>query len=226
MLLRPIGMKIERAAGAGDLLASGESFAALAADANSTLTGAMIASGVINRTGMTAGRTDTTDTADNVLNALSGNEVDRDVLTGCTFRFIYRQAAAFATTWAHGRGWIAGVGTLNVTASLVREYIVEILCAAREVTRNCGTTNASTAVTLDEPQPAGTIVPGMLITGAGVTAGTRVAGVTYGRTSDRSNTDKICAITMDANATATVASGVALIFSPVLRINSIGERTL
>lgn len=228
-LFRPTGYATsvsERQINAGDILASGESYAALAADANSTITGAMIAAGILNRTGMTAGRTDTTDTAENVLLALSGNDFDRNVLNGCTFRFTYIQTVAFATTWAHGRGWVAGSGTLNVAASAVREYLCRILCAQKEVATNCGTTNASAAVTLDVPQAAGSIVPGMLVTGAGITAGTKVAGVTYGRTTQRDNTDKICALTLDQNATATTASGVALIFSPVIEINGIRASTL
>lgn len=229
MLARPTvlgGSVSERQAGPGDILGSGETIAALAADANSTLTAAMLTAGIINRTGMTAGRTDTTDTAENVLAALSGNDYDRNVLAGNTFRFTYRQSVAFATTWAHGRGWVAGIGTLDVTASRLKEFLCRILCAAKEVAAYCGTTNASAAVTLDVPQNAGAIVPGMLVTGAGITAGTKVAGVTYGRTVQRDNTDKICALTLDANATATAASGVALTFSPVIEINGLGEKTL
>jgi len=215
-----------RQAGPGDVLASGEVIAALATDANSTITGAMIAGGILNRTGMTAGRTDTTDTAQNVLTALGGNDFAVNVIPGTTFRFTYRQSAGFATTWGHGRGWIAGTGTLDVTASRIKEFLIEVLNSTPEVTTNCGTTNASATVTLDVPQPAGTITSGMLVTGTGITAGTRVAGVHYGSSSTRSNTDKICSITLDANATATTASGVSLIFSPVLRINGLGERTL
>lgn len=229
MLGRPIvsgGSVTGRNIGPGDILAAGESFAALAADANSTLTGAMIASGILNRTGMTAGRTDTTDTADAVLSALAGNDFDRNVLAGLSFRFIYIQTVAFATTWAHGRGWVAGLGTLNVAASSIREFVCRILCAQKEVAvPNTTTVNANAVVTLATPQAAGTIVPGMMVTGAGITAGTKVLGVTYGDTTNRTNGDKICAITLDANATAS-ASAVQLTFSPVIEINSVGVRTL
>jgi hypothetical protein len=229
MLARPTvfgGSVSERQAGPGDILASGEVFAALAADANSTLTAAMIVAGIINRTGMTAGRTDTTDTADNVLVALAGNDYALNVMVGTTFRFEYRQSVAFATTWAHGRGWIAGTGGLDVAASTIKQFLVEVLNATREVTVNAGTTNASAAVTLDVPQVPNTITPGMIVSGAGITAGTRVAGVTYGKTTTRDNTDKICAITLDQNATATAASGVALTFSPCLRINGLGGKSV
>lgn len=229
MLARPTvfgGSVTERQAGPGDIIASGEVLAALAADANSTLTGAMIGSGIINRTGMTAGRTDTTDTADNVLLALGGNDFSTNIMPGTTFRFQYRQSVAFATTWGHGRGWIAGQGVLDVAASSIKTFLVEVLNSSREVTINAGTTNASAAVTLDVPQAPGTITPGMIVTGAGITAGTRVAGVAYGKTTTRDNTDKICSITLDQNATATAASGVALTFSPCLRINGMGVQTL
>ncbi len=228
-LLRATGLAqsvSERQVGPGDLLAAGETLAALAADANSTLTAAMIVAGIINRSGMTAGRTDTTDTAENVLAAFGGNDNDRNVLEGCTFRFKYRQSAAQATTWAHGRGWIAGTGTLDVTASRVRSYMCRILCAKKEVAvPNATTHNGTKAIELATPQAAGSIVPGMMVSGAGITAGTRVVGVTYGDATNRGNTDKICAITTDTNSTAD-ASGVALTFSPVIEINSDGENTL
>ncbi len=230
MLARPTvfgGSVTERQAGPGDVLCTGESFiAGPSADANSTLTAAMIVAGVLNRTGMTAGRTDTTDTAENVLTTLSGNDFDRNILPGNSFRFKYVQNQAFATTWAHGRGWVAGTGVLNVAASTWRSFLCKVLCAAKEKTLNCGTTNASAAVTLDVPQATGTIVPGMLVTGTGITAGTKVAGVTYGNTTTRADTDKICAITLDQNATATAASGVSLIFSPVIELSSDGSGTL
>lgn len=230
MLVRPTvygGSVSERQSGPGDLIAAGESVGAgPTADANSTLTAAMIAAGIINRTGMTAGRTDTTDTADNVLNALAGNDFDRNQLAGCSFRFEYIQNQAFATTWAHGRGWVAGSGTLNVSASKIRTFLCRILNATKEAAvPNATTHNGTKAIELATPQPAGTITPGMLITGAGITAGTKVVGVTYGDATNRGNTDKICAITTDTNSTAD-ASGVALTFSPVIEINGLGEKTL
>lgn len=221
------GAVSSRAIGPGDILASGEAVAALAADANSTLTGAMIASGVINRTGMTAGRTDTTDTAENVLVALGGNDYDRNALAGMSFRFEYRQSVAFATTWAHGRGWVAGIGTLDVSASKVKTFLCRILCAQKEaVVPNAATHNGTKAIEFITPQAAGTVVPGMMVTGAGITAGTKVLGVTYGDATNRGNTDKICAITTDTNSTVDAASGVQLTFSPVIEINGLGEKTL
>lgn len=226
MLFRPQGMYPARQAGPGDLLAAGESIATLALDSNQTLTAAMIAAGIISRSGMSAGRTDTTDTADNVLNALCGNDVDRNALApGNTFRFEYRQSVAFATTWAHGRGWIAGTGGLDVAASTIKTFMVEILNATRETSQTCSTTGANAIITLLTPIAMGLVTPGMLVSGTGITAGSRVIGVTIGDTVNRINTDKIVAITIDQN-TASAQAGTALTFSPVLRINGLGGKTV
>lgn len=228
MLLRALGLAGSvsgRPLNPGDLLANGESFSTIAGDSNQTLTALAIATGIINRTGPTAGRTDTTDTAENVLNALAGNDPDRNVLQGVTFRLIFRNSVAFLITWAHGRGWIAGTGLLNVTASLVREYVCEILNGTKESTATSSTTGANAIVTLATPVVAGTITPGQLASGTGITAGSRVAGVTYGDTVNRTNTDKITSVTLDQN-TASSQSSTLVTFSPCLRINSVGERTL
>lgn len=231
MLARPTvygGSVTERQAGPGDVLCTGESFiAGPTADANSTLTAAMIVAGVINRTGMTAGRTDTTDTADNVLTALAGNDFDRNIIAGMTFRFKYVQNQAFATTWAHGAGFVAGTGVLNVAASTWRSFLCKVLNAAKtSAVPNAATHNGTKAIEFITPQAAGTVVPGMLVSGAGITAGTKVVGVTYGDTVNRINTDKICAITTDTNSTVDAASGVALTFTPVIEISSDGSGTL
>lgn len=215
-----------RQAGPGDILASGEVLGALATVGAGTWTGALIAGGIIRRTGPVGGYTDTTDTAQNILTSLGGNDFAANVLPGTSFRFMFLNTVAQAMTFAAGRGVVAGLGVLNGTASLVREYLLRVLNSSPEVTTTVGTTNASAIVTLDTPLAAGTITPGMLVTAANVTAGTKVAGVTYGRTSTRDNTDKICSITLDANATGTVASGTSAIFSPVVEINGLREGTL
>jgi hypothetical protein len=216
-----------RGAGPGDILASGEVISALAADANSTITGAMIAGGILNRTGMTAGRTDTTDTAHATLVALGGNDFAANVLPGVTFRFIYRQSAAFLTTWAHGRGWVAGIGTLNVTASLIRTFLCKVLNSTPEVVLTAATIIATPDVTLAVPAAPGTITPGMLVSAAaGITAGTRVAGVHYGSTANRDNTDKIVRVTLDQNAITASDPAKSITFSPMIEINGLGEQTL
>src|SRR5712664_2792401 len=216
----------ERQAGPGDILASGESLAALATVGAGTWTGAIIAAGIIRRTGPAGAYVDTTDTAQNILAALAGNDFALNVIPGTTFRLLFQNTVAFAMTFAAGRGVVTGVGTLNGTASLVREYLMTILNSTPEVALSSGTTNASAAVTLDVPQPMGTVTPGMLVTGVGITVGTRVAGVVTGDTVNRKNMDKITGVTLDQNATATAASGVQLTFSPVIKIDGLRESTL
>jgi len=216
-----------RGAGPGDILASGEVIGLMTADANSTITAAIIAGGMVRRSGQSAGRTDTTDTADAVLVGLGGNDYSANILPGTVFKFIYQNTVAQVITWAHGRGWVAGLGVLDVAASAVREYFCKVLNTSREVVRTCATTIATPDVVLAEPQPAGTITPGMLVSAAaGITAGTRVAGVHYGSTANRDNTDKIVRITLDQNAITASDPAKSITFSPVIEINGIRASTL
>lgn len=219
------GAVSSRPAGPGDVLCSGESYATLTTAGAGTILGSMIAAGILHRTGPGAGYTDTTDTAENILKALAGNDYAVNVLPGTTFRFLFRNTVAFLMTFAAGLGVIAGTGTLNVTASLVREYLLEVLNSTPTFTTLCSTAAASAIVTLLTPAAMGSITPGQLVSGTGITAGSRVAGVTIGSSVTRDNVDKITAITLDQNSASAQAS-TNLSFSPVIRFNGIRESTL
>lgn len=227
------GAGMQRVAYPGDLIAGGE---AIAAGAISTvgagsLTGSAIAAGLITRTGPTAGYTDTTDTAQNILTALAGNTPASDIVPGTTFRLMFFNTVAFLATLAVGRGVTLGAfgsGVTNVQASGVREYLLTVLNSSLETALNCVTTNASPVVTFvlppgttslpmgAVPNPAGlTITPGMIVTGTGIPAGTTVVGVTQGQ-------GGVIGVTLSANATATSpAGGVSLTFSPSIRIDGL-----
>jgi hypothetical protein len=192
-----------------------------------TLTGAAIASGIILRSdGGGAGFTDTTDTSENILAALSGSGNPADVAPGSTFRLTYVNNVAFAMTFARGVGVVAGVGTLDTAASKVHEYLITVMNNSPSVTVQSNTTNASKVVTFVLPPgsaalnigpnpPQYNITPGMLVTGTGITAGTLVASVDQGQ-------GGITGIHLDTNATATSASGgVALVFHPVIKFDSL-----
>lgn len=211
----------------GDLIAGGESLTAgaLATAGAGTITAAMIATGIIRRTGPVGAYIDTTDTADNIIAALAGNNSAADVAPGTSFRMLFINTVAQAMTLAYGLGCEVGTGTVDVAASLVREYLVTIKNATRQVVLNCGTTNASKAVTFSFQAgtgqtvwPVGTVTPGMLMSGTGVTAGTKVAGVTYG-------VGGITGVTTDTNLTAT-NDPMALTFSPNIMFDGIRAGTL
>lgn len=232
------GANIERSLYPGDIIAQGE---AIVAGALTTVgaggwTGALVATGIITRTGPVGAYTDTIDTAQNILTALAGNANAANMVPGTTFRLTFINTVAFAMTLAASRGITLGTngsGVVNCAASLVREYLCTVLNASTEVTLNCNTTNASPVVTFvlppnmtalpmgaaDNPQGIA-ITPGMIVTGTGVTAGTTVIGVTQGQ-------GGVTGVTLSANATATSAvGGVSLQFSPNIRIDGVRSGTL
>jgi len=232
------GAMIEREMYPGDIIAQGEAIdaGALTTVGAGTWTGAMIATGIITRTGPVGGYTDTTDTAANILAALTGNVPAANVVPGTTFRLTFINTVAQAMTLAAGRGVTLGTngsGVVNCAASLVREYLLTVLNGMPETTLNCNTTNASAVVTFvlppgatslpmtATPNPAvAPITPGMIVTGTGITAGTTVIGVTQGP-------GGITGVTLSANATATsAAGGVSLQFSPNIRIDGLRSSTL
>lgn len=215
----------------GDLIAGGESVlgGALATVGAGTWTAGLIGNGILYRTGPVAGYADTTDTATNILAALAGNGSGAEALAGTTFRMRFINTVAFAMTLTLGTGIVTGLGTLNVAASLWREYLWTILNTTPSQIINCGTTNASAVVTFNFPPgmtsyPIGSdpravnITPGATVSGTGISAGTTVLGVTQGQ-------GGITGVTLSANATATNAA-VALTFGPTMRLDSLGSGTL
>lgn len=211
----------------GDILGEGESIlaGALTTVGAGTWTGAMIATGIIRRTGPVGGYTDTTDTSENILAALRGNAPagGADVVPGTTFRLLFQNTVAQAMVLAAGTGVALGTGTTTTAASLVREYLFTVLNSTAQVLLNCATTNASAVVTFNlQPNqvslPMGTVTPGMTVSGTGITAGTTVLGVTMG-------VGGITGVTLSANATATT-NPVSLTFSPTIQIDSLRSSTL
>lgn len=232
---RPLGQVnsgIERAVLPTDLMLGGENIltGALATAGDGTWTAAMITSGIIRRTGPVGGYTDTTDTATNIIAALAGNNPAADVVPGTTFRMLLINTVAQALTFAAGVGVVAGTGTVNVAASLVREYLFTVLNAQAAVTIQSATTNASKVVTWILPSGRSALVQGpngtnnvsfgASVSGTGITAGTTVAGVTAG-------VGGTIGVTLSANATATsAAGGVALTFGPSVQVDGIRSSTL
>ena len=87
------------------------------ADSAQTLGVAAINGGIYQRSGMTAGRTDTTDTAANILAANPNMDV------GDSFTFRISVTVAFALTLSAGTG-VTLAGYTSVPASGMREFVV------------------------------------------------------------------------------------------------------
>ena len=217
----------------GDIIGLGESVlgSPLTTVGAGTWTGALIASGIINRSGPVAGYTDTTDTAANIVAALTGNNPSAQVLPGTSFRMRFINTVAQALTFAAGTGVVTGLGTLNVAASLWRDYLWTVLQVGGPYTLITNTTSASPTLTFvlpagllalkmgPDPQ-AINLAPGMQISGTNITAGTTILSVNQGQ-------GGLTGVTMSANATGTsAAGGVALTFGPSVRIDTLGSGSI
>lgn len=240
MLLRTEGLAggLTRRIMPGDIIAGGELLApgALTTVGAGTWLAAQIATGIITRTGPTGAYTDTTDTAANILAALSGNNVYTDVDIGNTFRMLGINTVAFLGTVAAGRGVTLdntnGTAVTNLTASLVREYLWTVLNATPEITLPCFFTTGTKVVNFLLPNGAvslpmvgsngqigtGPVTPGQVLTGTGITAGTKVLGLIQGQ-------GGVIGVTTDTN-TASTQTLSSITFSPNLLLSSLGTRGL
>lgn len=225
----------------GDLLAGGESISAgaLTTVGSGTLTAAMIATGIIYRTGPVGGYTDTTDTATAIIAALAGNFTQAEVVPGTTFRLRFINSVAQAMTFAAGTGVVAGTGTLNVAASLWREYLVTILNASQQqvfqMTGNNGSANLYFGFNVGSggAAPTGTTMlpisgsngtggtfnatPGASATGTNLAASATVIGLIAGQ-------GGVIGVTLSGNNTGAVNG--AITFGPSVRFDGLGSGTL
>jgi hypothetical protein len=224
---------MERRIAPGDLLGLGESLkaGAISTAGTGTWAAANIATGIINRTGPTAGYTDTTDTAANIITALSGNAPLPDGMAGQTFRMRFINTVAYNHTLAAGTGVLLGSGsTLNTGSSGWREYLFTILNDSPPVTVSGTLVSASATVTLALPAgmvalPIGpsplavNITAGMGINSgsAGLQSSTTVLGIQQGQ-------GGLTGIVM--NNTATASGTISLNFTPTIQIDSLGGGTL
>lgn len=218
----------------GDIALLGERFGSLTTVGAGTITGALIASGILYRTGPTGAFIDTPDTATNILVALGqlnaaggtsniwGSGIT-DLDSGQTFRFRYINGVAFAMTFQTGVEGIiygtaggAGLGILGVAGNW-RDYLVTIGNNTPRQSLQVTSVNANAAVTLTAPVPLGTITPGMWLSGTNVTSGTLILGVTHGQ-------GVITGFTMNANATGSGTQ--AWVFSPTVRFDNLGSGVL
>lgn len=119
MFVRPMVYEkgIARAARVGDGILANPQITAIAADSSQTLTAAAILGGVITHATHTASRTDTTDTAVNILAAMP----DMDI--GDTYVFKVASLAAFTIVVAGGSG-VTASGNLTVAANGAKDFIL------------------------------------------------------------------------------------------------------
>lgn len=230
------GLGVDRLIHPGDLIAGGQvlSAGALTTVGAGTILASMIASGVITRTGPTGAFTDTTDTAAAILLALAADGVNAE--PGITFEMLYINTVAFLGTMAAGRGvnldTTTGTTVVNATASLVRKYLWTILNSSPEVSYPCSLVTGTKVITFILPPNAialpllgsngnngvMSVTPGMIVSGTGITANTKVLGITQGQ-------GGATGLVTDTNNASTQAL-TNLTFSPSLLLSSLGTSGL
>ncbi len=215
----------------GDCLLVPDTFSTLATVGAATIPGSAMVSGVLYRTGSTAGYTDTFDTAANVMAAISANFASGpDIDAGIGFKLRLMNTVAFTETITLGAGMVAGLGTVSsVSASTWRDFLFSFSSTQVPVSNICSTTSGSNVVTwvlgvgqgseLQGPSPlAVNVQPGATCIGTGIPNNTTVLGVTAGQ-------GGTVGVTLSANATATSAA-VMLSFGPAITVSSEGSGTL
>lgn len=230
----------------GDVLAGGENILSgqNTTVGNSTWTGAQIATGIIYRTGPTGAYADATDTAANIIAALSGTAWTPDTVPGISFRLLVVNTVAFIDTVTAGTGVVAGTGVLNIAASTWREYLITILNSTPpqqyQMTGNNGTANiyfgysvgtagavppiplvipftGSNGVQSQFGAQSIFITPGASATGTNIPAATTVIGIINGQ-------GGAIGVTLSANLSGAVNGAVS--FGPSIKIDGLRSGTL
>lgn len=202
-----LGANFVRAQMPGDgVLDQTQVFPITTAGAGTLIAAAMLA-GIVDRSGPSGNYNETLDTADNLMAA------NPQLSAGDSFEFWYRNTVAFIATLVVAEG-AELVANTAVAASKVRRYLVTILANARRQVFNASTTNVSPTITGLTAAQAQTLVPGMGVSGTGISAATNVLAV-------NSSTGTI---TLTANATAT--GTVPLTFFPRYNIKGISSADL
>lgn len=241
MLLRALSYTdgdVQRAFSLGDVMDTQENFTSLTTAGSGTILAAQIAGGPLKRTGPGGAFTDTFDTANNIINALSGNASSISAAgsnpfnpsfqtvtfggifvqpgqpqPGASFRWLYLNTVAFAMTAAvaANSGVILGSNP-SVAASLVRTYLFQIQNGSPQILVNANLTNASAVVTGLTTAQTNQITPGMSVYGTNVQALSVVNSVQTG-----------VGFTMSLTATATILQ--ALTLTPTITITGLFSAT-
>lgn len=241
MLMRPLSysdMNVMRNFSLGDVMDTQEQFTALATAGSGTVTAAIIAGGSLKRTGPGGAFTDTFDTPNNILAALSGNGAQVSTsqvpafnpsfqsvtfgslfvqpgqpMPGASFRWLYLNTVAFAMTAAATANSGLTLSTnVNVAASLVRQYLWQIINGTPQSLANCNTTNASAVLTGMTLAQTNLVTPGQSAFGTNLAASATVLSVQPG-----------VGVTLSGNSTGTGVSAVT--FTPSMTLTGLFSAT-
>lgn len=200
----------------GDVMAGAEVIPVTIATNAITITGAQLASGIIQRTTIGAG-TDTIDSAANIIAAISSGIGNAGVQAGTTWRTKWIQNAAFAITVAATANTGVTVTLPTINASSVKDFLVTVVNGTPGSTQFGTTVSGSPILSGFSQAACAAVSVGMIITN--VIAGEQGAKVI-------SVNSTAGTITTDTNATQNNVTAVAVTFSPVITVAGIGQGLL
>lgn len=201
----------------GDVLAAAEVIPATIATTTSTITGAQLASGIIQRTPV-ANATDTIDTAANIIAAISSSSGNTPLQSGTTFRFsIINRGATFTdtVTVTANTGVTVTDGTINAVS--VKDFLVTVVNGTPAQSLQGTTVNGSAVISGFTQAQLSLLTVGMVVTNA-------VANF-QGQTIISININA-GTVTMSANGNATNVNPVTVSFSPVVTIAGLGQKLI
>lgn len=214
-ILKPVVYdgQLQKQVAAGDKLASMEVIPATIVTNAITITGSQLGSGMILRN-PTAAATDTIDSAANVIAAIQSGLGNSGLQPGTSWRCTWIVTTAFATTVqaTANTGVTVTRGTIN--ASSTKDFLVTIVNGTPAQTFAALTTNASAVISgLTQAQLA-TLSVGMVVTNAvNGLQGTTISAINLAAGT----------VTLSGNANATSSTPVAISFSPVIKLEGIGQ---
>ena len=193
----------------GYRLLDGRAVSAIDGD-NQAITLAAIIAGIVNRTGTTANTADTLPTVTSICAALPS------LVRGDSFAFSIRMANAHTNTLTLGTGMTA-VGTVNIVASNIRDYLLTLTSDNKQtVIIPCSTSTVTPRVlTGFTAAQIASIGIGMAVTGTGIGASAKVVAINLSNLS----------VTVDVDSTAT-ADNIAVTFTPQMNLFGNGTRAI
>lgn len=207
---------LQRQTQQGDVVGAAEVINSIGTGTAVTITGAILASGLISGA-PTAAAAYTLDSAANILAALTSGPGNFPVQNGTTFRVRHLNTTAFAVTWAATANTGVTVANGTTNASSVKDFLLTVVNGQPPVIASGTTVNGSAVVSAVPAATLAAMTVGQVITNA--VAGLQGATVT-------SINLAAGTFTASANANATNTTAVAINVSPVITFTGIGQGLL
>lgn len=190
----------------GDIPAAAELTGTLTTAGAGTLTGAILANSILSRSGPGGAVSDTTDTAANIITAVSSNGVPAP---GTTWRLRYINTVAFIMTIVAGAN-VTLSGTTAVAASSYRDFLITLTNTTPQQVFAATVDGSTKVITGMTQAQTSALSVGMAVSGTGIAASSTIQSIQPGT-----------GVTLNNNTTV-AGTNVALTFNPTVTVQGIG----